>query len=497
MNKHRIKINFKGGLISPGELQIILQAAQKTGVQQVSFGLRQELWFEVAQNNLGIESCLGVLKENKIHFELDADENPNIISSYPAQDVFVQRNWLSESIYKDIFDSFTHKPRLKINIADNNQSFTPMLTGNINWIASAQQNCWYVNLRFPETNHIYTWSQWVDTSDIGQMSKAIEQLMLTREALFIGNPSENGDLLFELLQQEHHFNTIPATMALHLPTFMLPYYEGFNRYEDKLWLGIYRRDEQFQIPFLLELCQLCLATHIGLICSTSWKSIIVKNIDPQDRNRWDVLLAVHQINVRHAANELNFQIEDHTPAALALKMYLVHQLSQADTRTFGVCIGIKTAQVGEVFSSILIVRRVVRWAGVHWYTTYDILLAEEFNPNKRTAQIFAQGISKRKLAVCLKRAILKYYAEKAEWQLLPAQTATDSFMQAVQQSKQDNKIVLQCPNCLSIYDESIGSPSLHIPAGTSFLMLPSMYQCECCETPKSQFRAIEEVKLFA
>jgi hypothetical protein len=38
-----IKINFRGGIISPGELYNILVASGKAGITKVSFGLRQQL----------------------------------------------------------------------------------------------------------------------------------------------------------------------------------------------------------------------------------------------------------------------------------------------------------------------------------------------------------------------------------------------------------------------------------------------------------------------
>ncbi|MBC7424631.1 MAG: hypothetical protein H7334_14410, partial [Ferruginibacter sp.] len=41
---YTIKINFTGGIISPGDLLKILAAAAFAGVRQVSFGLRQQLF---------------------------------------------------------------------------------------------------------------------------------------------------------------------------------------------------------------------------------------------------------------------------------------------------------------------------------------------------------------------------------------------------------------------------------------------------------------------
>ena len=101
----------------------ILVAAAKAGIYYVSFGLRQQLLIDVPS-----ETCPDgnhELKKLDIHFEPDTDDFPNIVSSYPAEEVFIHNTWLSEGVYKDIFDTIDYQPRLKINISDSNQSFTP------------------------------------------------------------------------------------------------------------------------------------------------------------------------------------------------------------------------------------------------------------------------------------------------------------------------------------------------------------------------------------
>jgi hypothetical protein len=164
-------------------------------------------------------------------------------------------------------------------------------------------------------------------------------------------------------------------------------------------LGIYRRDELFTIEFLKEICSICLKTKIGQLCSTPWKSLIVKSIEEKDRIEWNNLLAKHRINVRHAANELNFQVEDNCKEGLELKNYLLQRLHNDDTRTFGICIGIKTRKKSEVFSSILIRRRsILTIAGIELLHVYDILCAKDFNPNERTGFVFSSGNPKFLLA---------------------------------------------------------------------------------------------------
>ena len=133
-NVNTIKINFKGGIIPPADLYNILLAAGKSGLGYVRFGLRQQLLLDIEIEDLDFFTTeLGMLG---IGYELNNEEFPNIISSYPAEEVFILNTWVKAEVYHEIFELFNYTPRLKINICDANQSFTPMLTGNINWVAS-------------------------------------------------------------------------------------------------------------------------------------------------------------------------------------------------------------------------------------------------------------------------------------------------------------------------------------------------------------------------
>ncbi len=407
-NINTIKINFKGGIIPPADLYNILLAAGKTGLGYVRFGLRQQLLLDIEIEDLDFFTTeLGMLG---IGYEINNEEFPNIISSFPAEEVFILNTWVKAEVYHEIFELFNYTPRLKINICDANQSFTPMLTGNINWVASpGDTNFWYLFIRFPKTNVVYEWKELFHTRDLAGMSIDIEKMILNHKEKFYDNDEASGDELNEKLDTGK-FSTKPVEVPLTLPPFNLPYYEGFNRYNDKYWLGIYRRDELFRIQFLKEVCLLCLTTQISQLCSTPWKSIIIKRIIGENRKDWNYLLDKYQINVRHAANELNFQVEDNSIKALQLKQRLVKYLNNDDTRTFGVCIGIKTRKKSEVFCSILVRRRASFNIGkMGFFYTYDILFAKNYNPNERTDFVFSSGNPKVVVGEQLRRAILSYY----------------------------------------------------------------------------------------
>ncbi len=408
-----IKINFRGGIIPPAQLYNILIVARKAHLLYVRFGLRQQLLLDVEIEEL--DGLTAELDKLEIGYEVNSDAFPNIVSSYPAEEVFIINSWLNENAYKEIIESINPAPRLKINISDTNQSFTPLLTGNINWVASpSEPHFWYLFIRFPKTNIVYEWKDVVNTKDLAVMSLLIEETILQNTAEFYDNNEASGDELYEKIHS-NSFNTKPAGEPLALPRFKLPYYEGLNRYNDKYWLGIYRRDELFSIKFLKEVCELCIETGIPQLCSTPWKTIIIKDIQEKNRKDWNYLLDKFQINVRHAANELNFQVEDNSLEALKLKQHLVKYLNDDDTRTFGVCIGIKTRRKSEVFCSILVRRkpiiRIGKWGFLH---VYDILCAKDYNPNERTDFAYSKDNPKFVLAEQLRRAVLTFYNYTAE-----------------------------------------------------------------------------------
>ncbi|ANH79779.1 hypothetical protein A8C56_01255 [Niabella ginsenosidivorans] len=486
----KIKINFAGGIISPGLLYQLLEHLEHAGVQQVSFGLRQQLLTNCPTRK--IKPLTTFLEQSNLFYEINNDAFPNIVTSCPAEDIFIAHTWLSEGTYKDILNAIDYPPRFKINISDSHQSFTPLLTGNINWVASASvPHFWHLLIRFPKTNTIYEWDKMVYTNDIARLSKEIEALILNNKTLFYDQPGADGTTFF-LRIQEKQYITKPAEQRAVLPEFNLPYYEGLHKHNNRYWLGVYRRDELFPVAFLKDLCSICLQTKIGQLCSTPWKSVIVKGIEEKDKHLWNALLNIHTINMRHAANELNFQVEDNNSKATRLKQYLVKELNNTDTRTFGLCIGIKTRKKSEIFSSILVKRKpVLPIRGYALFYLYDILCAHDYNPNKRTGYIFRSNLPRFLLAGNLRKSLAAFY-DQCTHQELPFRGSVTSPVTA---SAFTEEPIYQCAHCLTVYDATTGDPENGIPAGTAFATLPHTYTCSLCEANKDQFIKIEQESL--
>lgn len=467
-----VKINLTGGIASPGVLEGILLMAQKAGVKEVSIGARQQLlmWVKAdTQRGSGLPSFRESLEAMGIDFEIDSEQFPNIISSYCAQEVFPTGQWLSEGIYRDILDGFDFQPKLKINISDYQQSFTPFFTGNLNFIASSIPNFWYLYIRQKQSNTIFRFPLLIYTLEISKVSKRLEQILLAENTVLedeiFGKVMEQGDFISQKIHED-----------LGLPQFMLPYYEGFNRYGNKTWLGIYRRHETFEVAFLLDVCKICLDTKVGQICTTPWKSLIIKGIENHDRILWDKLLGRFGINVRHAANELNWQVEDTCPEGLALKNTIIREFDQEDIRTFGLCFAVQTRSKSEVFGSVVVKKRKILFG---LSQVYDVYHTVDFNPNTRQLVLFEKGLHKAHIAEILQRLTKRYYhrstASVIETPSLPQTTPTSTHQ------------VYQCRVCMTIYDEKLGDSQQGIKAGTKFEALPDNYCCPVCDSEKENF----------
>jgi rubredoxin len=473
-----LKINLMGGIVSTGTLEYILSAAREAGVRELSFGARQQILMNVKAETVRGSGLLDLKKklyESKIDFEIDTDEFPNIISSYCAEEVFPTGQWLSGGIYKDVFDGFDYQPKLKVNISDFQQSFTPFFTGNLNFIASNIQNFWYLYVRPKQSNRIFRFPILIYTLEIPKICQRIEEVIWDNSDMDENEVYEKviskGEIISQVILED-----------LKLPNFSLPYYEGFNRYGDKTWLGIYRRNETFSVEFLKEICELCLETKIGQICTTPWKSLIIKGIENKHRSLWDKLLGKYAINVRHAANELNWQVEDLSPEGLALKKAIIREFDDEDVRTFGLSFAVQTRPKSEVFGSVVVKKRLI-FGGIS--SVFDIYHTADFNPNTRELILFEKGVNKAHVPEILQRLSRRFYAQNTKNELTIVKNKSTKIVD-LQSIK-----VQKCKTCFTIYDERFGDSLNNIPVGIKFEDLPITYCCSVCEGAKSEFVEVE------
>lgn len=462
MKEHHVKVNLPGGIISVGDLCSILEILENAGINQVHFGTRQQLYFSANPEQL--EDITHGFLIADTDFETDKDLYPNIVSSYVTEDLFNNPGWLREGVYKDILDTFNYAPELKINLVDDSQALVPLFSGNLNFISSDIGNYWHLYIRFPKTNIIHYWSSLVYSEDIAILSKAIEKIILGHKNLYYDQPEIDGSELETKLQSAANFLFQPAASALRLPDFQLPYYEGFNRYNEKYWLGIYRRNEMFPVAFLKELCEVCSNTRIGQVYTTPWKSVIIKGVEPADRKLWNALLDKNRINVRHASNELNWQTEDLCEEGLKLKHELINAFNEHDLRTFRLCFAIKINPKSGLFGSV-VVRKQTTEEGLE--ACFDLLHTVDFNPNSKNYSMHTKGVSKAGLFPALVQLCEDYY----QLRTLASGKQVNNYYEVPGKAEHEPVYLQQCRHCLSI-------------------ALPDDLTCPVCEAPQRDFMPV-------
>lgn len=492
------KININGGILSPSWLYSVLNVAKKSGVKSASFGARQQLLIDV-RDDRELEIFKNNLNNLGVVTQTDSETYPNILSSYAFEGLFDTEGWLGEGIYQDVLAGFDFKPKYKINICDKDQSHAPFFTGHINFISSDVPHFWFCYIRIPKTNRVERFEKLIYSLDIAAFSKNIEKYFnnhlstISYQSSVISHQfltgTQSSSIILEL-EEGVIMHTIEKDLAI--PRFVMPYYEGVNLWGSTPWIGIYRRDEQFPINFLMELCDLCKETKIGNLCVTAWRSLIIKGIQSKDRIGWEKLLNKHNINVRHAALELNWQTEDDSAIGFRLKKFLVKRFNKFDVRTFGLLFAIKTRHKSEVFGSIIIRREPLFKIGKFGFDffgtlgTFDIFYAEDFNPHTRKRKTHQLGVPKWRLAETLYNLSKNYYSLQLSINEQLAMSNESSIKQDKLEAQSSKlKVMHQCPSCWTVYDETVEI--------IKFDLLEDSFECPTCGEAKKDFLKVDQL----
>lgn len=470
-----IKVNLPGGVVSAGDLYELLLIAENAGASAIRIGNRQQLFFCIEANRL--EDLEMDMLRAGIDYEINENELPNIVSSYVTDAIFNTESWIKEGVYKDIFDQFNFTPRLKINLVDRHQTFVPFFSGNFNFITSDVSNYWYLYIRFPKTTDTYCWPSLVYSDDIPALSRIAEKTIMDHKTLFYDCQKINHQKFHDLVIAQHDLVTQPITEPLKLPEFQLPYYEGFNRYvNNKYWLGIYRRNELFPLEFMKDICTICLKNRIGQVYTTPWKSLLIKGINEVDRKDWGIILNKYRINVRHASNELNWQLENLNSESLELKQQLVREFEENDLRTYRLCFAIKMQPKTGLPGSIIIKKQSAN--------IFNILHTRDFNPNSKDYVTYQEKVLKTDLGQRLIELCNHFYGILIDDNIsLPVDSDNKNI-------EQETHHVYQCKSCFSIYDQTYGDIVNDIAPGIDFETLTT-YSCPVCDSSKDSFMRME------
>ena len=463
------RILIKGGILSPNELKEIIAYARSLELKTIHFGSRQDIILPVHE-----EKKLSATDFQKVTDEIVPNsEHQNIVCSYVSSDIFPSTPWLNGSTYLYILEDFRTRPELKINICDPKQRLTPLFSGQLNFIASEVEDFWYLHFNhelFERNTYypvlVYSW-------DIAKTATLIGRVI---------NRASNVEELFRMVNENGTFNNRRVEHPLEIDYHPFPYYEGMNKMGiTKYWLGLYWRNNQYDLNFLDEFCDFCLSNRIGKICLTAWKSFIVKGIPKESKLELERFLGRSGINVRHSLLELNWHLPVNDQEALDLKKFLVINFDQNDISTYGLTFGIANEFSRTYFTSIVIEKNqapsLVKSFDIR--PTYNVLHAHNFDPNETDYNIYAQDVDKLELPGLLMELSIIYFEQLGQ---------SNSKTEEEEPDVKTERPVYQCRECLTVYDEDLGDANFGITAGTSFEDLPGHYTCSVCDAPKKSFK---------
>jgi rubredoxin len=471
------RVIVKGGVLSPGELKYICESLESLGLDTISFGSRQDILLpkKTKKEDLSKFDKLTIVGSDETGIE-------NIVSSYVCADIFPNTSWLTGDRYLYLLEQFKSKSTLKINLTDPKQRLVPLFTGHINFIASAHEDYWYLYIRLPEWEKIEMYPALIYSWDLDKIEKAIENILQEEP--------EDIETIFELVSDAVDTNNRTVDKPLEVPFYPFPYFEGMNKIGmDKYWLGLYWRNNKYDISFLKEMCELCSENKIGKISITPWKSFVVKGIPRESKLVWEKFLGKRGINVRHSMLELNWHLPVANEDALNLKKYLVANFDQNDISTYGLTFGITDYSKTSYYFTSLVVQKnkqPEKIGNFQTRDTYNLLYAKDFDPNSREYIMHVQDVDKVELPGLLMELSQLYFdqlgSEKEE-------IATTEVQKETRELK-----VYQCQDCFTVYNEAYGDITQNIPQNTRFENLPKNYKCSLCEAPKTSFKKVMLLK---
>lgn len=475
MNYNLQRIAVKGGVLSSLELLQIAEMAEASGRDCLHFGSRQDIILPEGPHVS--EALLNQFASLDIS-SIQHSNRHNVVSSYVSSGIFESTPWLSSSTYLYVLEQLNYQPSLEVNITDPEQQLVALFSGHLNFIASDQEDYWFLYVKLPHWSEMERYPVLIYSWDIGKVAKEIESL---------AESCSNVTDLFEEINVELDMNSRNIVQPLRVQIRPFPYYEGMNRHGlDRYWLGLYWRNNRYDIKFIKAMCKLAIDQKIAKICLTPWKSFIVKGIPKESKIEWEKLLGQFGINVRHSSLELNWHVPVADEESLALKNYIVQKLNEQDVSTYGLTLGIRKSY-GSNFTSIVMQQTssAIKTDGTR-QPSYNLLYSKDFNPNSNKYLTYARDVHPSDLPDLLIELSRMYFD-----QLGTLDTRLSSGTEDLStQPKASQKVQHACGACGNIYDSEYGDELVNIDPGIPFDELDEDFECSVCGEAKSGFALV-------
>ncbi len=475
------RIATRGGGISPAELLRALATSEEAGNDFIAFGSRQDIVFPV-----------GALPPPR---PSGGGGGPNIVTSSIAVGLTETTWWLGEGEYERVLDGLPPAPRRALNLVDPAQRLVPHFTGEVNFLASAEEHRWHLRIWVPGGRpesgaRLFGVSEAIHSDEIPSTLRRFEDGWIPEGLLPLGREAA------------------PTVSAGRTAT-CISLIEGLEPMPGgDFRLSVLRRDHRFPTAFLRDVARLCQETRIGRIGITPWKTLLVKGIRASERDRWEALVIRHRINLRHGALELPWHLPVLDEEALALREHIIRALDREDLPPGGTTFGIRRHPEGRPFTTLLIEEE--SRGDTPESPTYRVLRTAHAEPSAGGHEPVARHVSRpdlpRVIAGCLTSGDRGEGSSRTPNRsggvggrsdggegcggtvstFVPAGSADDAAAAAPPLSTRRGDR-FRCGDCLTEYDPAEGDPEAGIDPGTPCDALPDSFTCYLCSAGPARF----------
>ncbi|MFP6581653.1 MAG: rubredoxin, partial [Candidatus Hydrogenedentota bacterium] len=378
-------------------------------------------------------------------------------------------DWLSLGAFQEMLDGFPKALHYSVGISDTAQSYLPSHAGDLMFIASSVPWYWRIAIRGMDRKIRYLpWA--IPSASAHALACALDVETGARGRL----SPENVTALItsEFDQDVIEIEDDPSSTLTDADTIMgiQPMATG-----DGKCLSVYPDDGKLSAQFLLELCLLAKADHIGMIALTHYRSLLVPNLPSSQVTRWRQLIGRFRIPMYPPEIASRCIVGD-TAEARGLARSILEALLQERCHASGLSLSfLATEDCGEASIRVTPAKRRFSWLH-RMRPLYDVAMARDVHDREARIQREYVSLSVKQVTDELKGFIERYNVD-----------GVVSMPTAESASSSKAKSVCACTQCGTHYDAAYGDPMGGIDEGTQFEALPESWQCPVCESPKPAY----------
>ncbi|MCU0448682.1 MAG: rubredoxin [Bernardetiaceae bacterium] len=388
----------------------------------------------------------------------------NLVTSQVAAGLYPAVPWLAADTYAEVLETLPAALGLPVNLTDAQQPLVPRFGGELNLLASLRPDYWHVFGQRPDGSGRQAVPGLVETRGLAPLLHWAEAHRANLPAALRAWPAQVPAPVLA--------HWLPQAEAAAVTPLPFPALEGFSTPAGPAWLGLFRRDYRFSLPFLAALAQLAAGQKIGRLYLTPWRTWVVKDLRAEHRPAWELLLGRHQFSTQHSPTELRWQLPDGDEVAHAQARAWASELHGREAQLGPLSFAL-ASQPFPVATSVLIKPENGGYALAH---------TPRFERSGGPWVWAAHSLAPAQVPEALIHLAQTFFEQNQASQPSPAPA------ELPEAATSPGYPVLQCSHCLSVYDPQVGDPAAQVPPQTPPEALPDSYCCHLCAAPRSQMQ---------